>query len=137
MILLESNIERMLTMSKRDNGDGLIRKRKDGRYELRIMDGYQKNGKQKVVSFYGKTKEEGREKKKAYDEASAIKVETGIDIHSKYTFAEFADVWFERHQEQLEDVIDRFLSHEHKAILEIVTPPDVSGEILRQYMNRK
>lgn len=40
-------------------------------------------------------------------------------------------------QEQLEDVIDRFLSHEHKAILEIVTPPDVSGEILRQYMNRK
>ena len=51
-------------MSKRDNGDGLIRKRKDGRYELRIMDGYQKNGKQKVVSFYGKTKKEVREKKK-------------------------------------------------------------------------
>lgn len=40
-------------------------------------------------------------------------------------------------QEQLENVIDRFLSHEHKAILEIVTPPNVSGEVLRQYMNRK
>ena len=40
-------------MSTRENGEGLIRKRKDGRYELRIMDGYQKNGKQKVVSFYG------------------------------------------------------------------------------------
>ena len=53
MILLESNIERMLTMSKRDNSDGLIRKRKDGRYELRIMDDYQKNGKQKVILFYG------------------------------------------------------------------------------------
>ena len=40
-------------------------------------------------------------------------------------------------QEQLEEIIDRFLYHEHKAIIEIVTPPDISGEILRQYMNRK
>ena len=40
-----------MTMSKRVNGEGLIRKRPDGRYELRIMDGYQKNGKQKVISL--------------------------------------------------------------------------------------
>ena len=63
-------------------------------------------------------------------------VNPGIKIDKlaeAYDFAHFvADS-----QEQLEDVIDRFLSHEHKAILEIVTPPDVSGEILRQYMNRK
>jgi 2-succinyl-5-enolpyruvyl-6-hydroxy-3-cyclohexene-1-carboxylate synthase len=63
-------------------------------------------------------------------------VNPGIKINKlaeAYDFAHFvADS-----QEQLEDVIDRFLSHEHKAILEIVTPPDVSGEILRQYMNRK
>ena len=38
-------------MAKRMNGEALIRKRPDGRYELRIMEGYQKNGKQKVVSF--------------------------------------------------------------------------------------
>lgn len=53
-------------MSKRVNGEGLIRKRPDGRYELRIMDGYQKNGKQKVVSFYGQTRKKVRDKKKAY-----------------------------------------------------------------------
>lgn len=40
MILLESNIERIMTMSKRVNGEGLIRKWLDGRYELRIMDSY-------------------------------------------------------------------------------------------------
>ena len=40
-------------MGKRMNGEGTIRRRKDGRYELRMMVGYQENGKQKVVSFYG------------------------------------------------------------------------------------
>lgn len=86
-------------MSKRDNGDGLIRKRKDGRYELRIMDGYQKNGKQKVISFYEQTRQEVRDKKKAYDAGS----KQGVGMKAKYTFGEFADVWFERHQAQLEN----------------------------------
>ena len=35
-------------MSKRMNGEGMIRQRKDGRFELRILVGYQENGKQKV-----------------------------------------------------------------------------------------
>ena len=82
-------------MSKRMNGEGLIRQRKDGRYEIRIMEGYQENGKQKVVSFYGKTKEEVRAKKKAYD---AAMTEMGVDINCKYTFAEFADMWFGKNQ---------------------------------------
>lgn len=53
MILLESNIGRMLSTVERVNAEGLIRKRNDRRYELRIMDDYQKNGKQKVILFYG------------------------------------------------------------------------------------
>ena len=47
------------------------------------MEDYQKNGKQKVVSFYGKTKQEVRDKKKAYDAGS----EQGLDLKAKYTFA--------------------------------------------------
>ena len=70
-------------MAKRMNGEGLIRRRKDGRYELRIMDGYQKNGKQKVVSFYGKRKQEVRDKKKAYDAGA----KEGVAMKAKYTFA--------------------------------------------------
>ena len=53
MILLESNTGRMLSTVERVNAEGLIRKRNDRRYELRIMDDYQKNGKQKVILFYG------------------------------------------------------------------------------------
>ena len=91
-------------MSKRMNGEGLIRKRPDGRYEIRIMEGYQENGKQKVVSLYGKTKKEVREKKKAYDAANITSdIEPKVNVKTKYTFAEFADMWFERHQEELED----------------------------------
>ena len=55
MILLESNTGRMLSTVERVNAEGLIRKRNDRRYELRIMDDYQKNGKQKVILFYGQT----------------------------------------------------------------------------------
>lgn len=86
-------------MSERVNGEGLIRKLPDGRYELRIMEGYQKNGKQKVVSFYGKTRQEVRDKKKAYDAGG----KQGVTMKAKYTFGEFADVWFERPQELLEN----------------------------------
>ena len=53
MILLESNTGRMLSTVERVNAEGLICKRNDRRYELRIMDDYQKNGKQKVILFYG------------------------------------------------------------------------------------
>ena len=35
-------------MAKRMNGEGLIRKRPNGRYELRIMDGYQKTANRKL-----------------------------------------------------------------------------------------
>lgn len=71
-----------MAMAKRMNGEGMIRQRKDGRFELRILVGYQENGKQKVISFYGKTQGEVREKKRKYDEDMA----NGVDVTAKYTF---------------------------------------------------
>ena len=116
-------------MAKRVKGEGLIRKRPDGRYELRIMEGYQKNGKQKVVSFYGKTRQEVRDKKKAYDAGA----KQGVALKAKYTFAEFADVWFERHQEQLEDatiehytyILRTLKEHIGKRPLTDITTPEI------------
>ena len=130
-------------MSKRMNGEGLIRQRKDGRYELRIMDGYQKNGKQKIVSFYGKTKEEVRKKKQAYDATHKIKVDAGIDVQANYTFSQFADVWYERHKEELQEAtreqyvyilrtLKRYLG---KRPLNAITTPEIENVL--QELRRK
>lgn len=126
-------------MAKRMNGEGLIRQRKDGRYELRIMEGYQKNGKQKVVSFYGKTQQEVRDKKKAYDAGA----KQGVSMKPKYTFGEFADMWFERHQQELEDatiehytyILRTLKEHFGKRPLHEITTPEV--EDFLQKLRRK
>ena len=39
--------------SKRSHGEGTLRHRSDGRWELRMMDGYQKDGSPRFKTFYG------------------------------------------------------------------------------------
>lgn len=48
--------------SKSSNGAGGIRRRSDGRYEARLVIGYQDNGKPKRISIYGATEREVRRK---------------------------------------------------------------------------
>lgn len=104
------------------------------------MEGYQKNGKQKVVSFYGKTKQEVRDKKKAYDAGS----EQGFHLKAKYTFAQFADLWFERNQEQLEDatiehytyILRTLKEHLGKRPLTQITTPDIE-DFLQKLRSKK
>ena len=50
------------------NGDGYMRQRKDGRWECRVMYGYRDDGKPNMVSFYGKSKNDVRNQRKAYEE---------------------------------------------------------------------
>lgn len=78
---------------KRANGEGTIRKRADGRWEARIQDGFKDDGKPKMISFYGPTQKAVKEKMAAYlsDKAAGI-------VDQKYTFSEFADIWFENHK---------------------------------------
>lgn len=84
-------------MAKRSHGEGSIRRRKDGRWDCRIMDGYQDNGRPHVHTFYGKTQKEVREKLKAFLEARSA----GIDMSVKYTFSDWADTWFENHKDNI------------------------------------
>lgn len=77
----------------RGNGDGLIRKRADGRYEFRIMDGYKSDGKPCMRVFYGKT---GPEAKRKYKQWLEEKQETRIEKIT--TVAEWAPVWLESYK---------------------------------------
>ena len=78
---------------KRANGEGNIRKRKDGRWEGRFTAGHDPaTGKQIVKSVLGKTQAEVKEKlKKAMDDAQKVNfTKTG-----KYTVGTWMDEWFE------------------------------------------
>lgn len=48
---------------KRAAGEGMVRKRSDGRYEVRVSDGYTPEGKQKVITAYTRTREEANRKR--------------------------------------------------------------------------
>ena len=51
---------------RRANGEGNLRQRPNGLWELTIMDGYRPDGKRKTKSFYGKTQKEVKAKSQAY-----------------------------------------------------------------------
>ncbi len=81
-------------MAKRSNGEGSIRHRPDGRWELRIMDGFLEDN---IIYFYGKTQKEAREKAKAYQNLR----NSGIDNTVKHTFETWSDFWFEHHKDNI------------------------------------
>jgi integrase len=61
------------------------------------MDGYRDDGRPYLHTFYGRTQKEVREKLKDFLEARAA----GIDMSQKYTFAQWADTWFENHRDNI------------------------------------
>lgn len=82
---------------KRSNGDGAIRQRDNGRWECTIMTGYQTDGRRQYKTFYGKTKTEVQKKLREYQVAK----ESGELLGMEYRFAEWADVWFENHKDNI------------------------------------
>lgn len=78
---------------KRMNGEGSLRQRSDGRWEYRVTDGYREDGKLNTISFYGGTQAEVRKKLTEYRK----KKMSGIDLSKTYTFAQWADIWYENH----------------------------------------
>ena len=78
---------------KRANGEGNIRKRKDGRWEGRFTVGHAPaTGKQIIKNVLGKTQAEVKEKlKKALVEAGQVDFTKG----GKYTVGAWMDEWFE------------------------------------------
>ena len=84
-------------MARRMNGEGLLRKRPDGRWEVRVMDGRRDDGKPNYIYFYGRTKSIVSQKLKDFNE----KLNGGIDLEHSYTFAEWSEVWFNRQKQKI------------------------------------
>ena len=78
---------------KRKNGEGTIRLRKDGRWEGRIVIGYDENGLPKTKNVLAKTKGECIEKLKALK--STITPNTPVKLKADMPFGEWLDYWYE------------------------------------------
>ena len=85
---------------RRANGEGSLRQRKTGSWELTVMVGFDKiTGKKICKSFSGKTQKEVRAKFEQYK----AEISKGIDVNSDYNFGEWADIWYDNHKDNAED----------------------------------
>lgn len=84
-------------MSRRMNGEGYLRRRADGRWELRVMVGHLDNGKNKYKNLYGRTKKEVLEKLNSFRDDQRC----GIDTSHNYTFSEWSEFWYENHRSNI------------------------------------
>lgn len=82
---------------KRSNGEGNLRKRANGTWELAIFLGVDANGKKKTKSFYGKTQKEVKEKAKKFRDAQ----DSGLKLDNALTFGTWADEWYLNYKEQV------------------------------------
>ena len=80
---------------KRRAGDGTVRQRKDGRWEGRIVIGYDDNGYPKTKNVLAKTKKECLEKlQKLKEECGGLKPEK---VRSEMPFGDWLTYWYENH----------------------------------------
>ena len=80
---------------KRKAGDGTVRQRKDGRWEGRIVIGYDDNGYPKTKNVLAKTKKECVEKlQKLKAECGGLKPEK---VRSEMPFGDWLTYWYENH----------------------------------------
>ena len=82
---------------RRANGEGNIRKRKDGRWEGRYTAGYDQNGKRIIRNVLGRTQAEANAKLK-----EAIEMERDINTvkSKKYAVGEWMNEWFENYAKE-------------------------------------
>ena len=80
---------------KRKSGDGTVRQRKDGRWEGRVVIGYDDNGYPKTKNVLAKTKKECVEKlQKLKEECGGLKPEK---VRSEMPFGVWLTYWYENH----------------------------------------
>lgn len=83
---------------KRSNGEGNVRKTKNGSWRGEIMDGYTSDGKKNIVRFTAETRAEVLDKIRAY----RTNMDSGVRIDRKMHFASWADAWYEDYKSEVQ-----------------------------------
>lgn len=83
-------------MSRRSNGEGCIRKR-NGKWYCEVMQGYYPDGRRNMTYLQGKTKKEVL----AQYQKLRRDLDDGLDTSANYTFAQWADIWFDSHKDNI------------------------------------
>ena len=78
---------------RRPSGDGMVRKRKDGRWEGRVVIGYSEKGLPRTKNVLARTKRECQAKLKELREA--IAPPPSESIRSEMSFGEWLDFWYQ------------------------------------------
>ena len=116
---------------KRANGEGNIRKRKDGRWEGRYTAGYDpKTGKRIIKNVLGKTQAEVKEKLK-----TAIEETRGLDVSrsEEYTVATWLRTWYDLYAKPNVRVAT---SDRYQLIIEQYTVPRIGSVKLKKLTTR-
>jgi len=82
---------------RRSNGEGRLAQLPSGSWQIQVMDGYNQDGTRKFKSFVAPKIEDVKKMKREYDRKKDAGIRTGRD----YSFAEFADFWFEHHKDMV------------------------------------
>lgn len=81
-------------MAKRKAGDGMIRKRKDGRWEGRVVVGYDEKGLPQTKNVLAKTKRECQEKLDALKEQLGAPINAERNVSPNMPFGDWLDHWY-------------------------------------------
>ena len=116
---------------KRANGEGNIRKRKDGRWEGRYTAGYDsKTGKRIIKNVLGKTQAEVKEKlKKALEECQGLDVSRS----EEYTVATWLRTWYELYAKPN---VRTATANRYELIIETYTIPRIGHIKLKKLTTR-
>ena len=117
---------------KRANGEGNIRKRKDGRWEGRYTAGYDsKTGKRLIKNVLGKTQAEVKEKLKiALEETNGLDVSKAAD---EYTVASWLSTWYELYAKPN---VRTATANRYELIIETYTIPRIGNIKLKKLTTR-
>lgn len=84
---------------KRKSGEGTVRLRKDGRWEGRVVIGYDDKGLPKTKNVLAKTKAECVEKLNALK--NAVTPTTAVKVRADMPFGEWAEFWYENYSKPM------------------------------------